>query len=87
MIHEGLLNIRLRQTLLVKGKVKQVLKFLILIQAAYTYDAGPNACLYLLEKDVPVVLAAINAFFPTDKKDEEYYRGLNVDLTNVPEVS
>ncbi|CAL8096327.1 unnamed protein product [Orchesella dallaii] len=53
--------------------------------AAYTYDAGPNACLYLLEKDVPGVLAAVNHVFHTDTKKEEYYRGLSVDLVDVPE--
>lgn len=31
--------------------------------AAYTFDAGPNACLYLLEKDVLTVLALLNVAY------------------------
>lgn len=35
-----------------------------LLQVAYTFDAGPNACLYLLESDVAETLALVNHFFP-----------------------
>ena len=35
--------------------------------AAYTFDAGPNAVIYALEGKMPVVLAAVNSFFPTDE--------------------
>uniref|UniRef100_U5ETY9 Diphosphomevalonate decarboxylase n=1 Tax=Corethrella appendiculata TaxID=1370023 RepID=U5ETY9_9DIPT len=51
------------------------------IKVAYTFDAGPNACLYLLEKDVPDVLRIINYAFPNDNvKSVEYIKGIPVDL-------
>eukprot|EP01119_Soliformovum_irregulare_P015767 TRINITY_DN448_c0_g1_i1.p1 TRINITY_DN448_c0_g1~~TRINITY_DN448_c0_g1_i1.p1 ORF type:complete len:401 (-),score=102.27 TRINITY_DN448_c0_g1_i1:133-1308(-) len=34
------------------------------IQAAYTFDAGPNAVIYLEDKYVPEVLAMLSHFFP-----------------------
>lgn len=46
----------------------------------YTFDAGPNACLYLLEKNVKRVLSFINYVFPNDnQKSVEYVRGISVD--------
>lgn len=38
---------------------------------AYTFDAGPNACLYLLEEAVPTVLAALNAAYAPKKEKGE----------------
>lgn len=56
-------------------------------QVAYTFDAGPNACLYLLEKDVPLVLALVEHFFPKESKsDEGFIRGLKGKLADVPQV-
>lgn len=40
------------------------------IKVAYTFDAGPNACLYLLEKDVPQVIALIKHIFPSSNPDK-----------------
>lgn len=57
-----------------------------MLQVAYTYDAGPNACLYLLENDIPAVIAAVNYMFPTDKSKEEYHRGLEVETKMLPDV-
>ena len=34
------------------------------IQAAYTFDAGPNAVIYALEKDIPEIIALVSTFFP-----------------------
>ncbi|WVQ81743.1 diphosphomevalonate decarboxylase [Cryptococcus sp. DSM 104549] len=42
--------------------------------AAYTFDAGPNAVLYALEKDMPQVLGAIKRFFPTAEETEDPFK-------------
>ncbi|XP_059057675.1 diphosphomevalonate decarboxylase [Achroia grisella] len=36
---------------------------------AYTFDAGPNACLYLVENDVPKVLYLIQHIFPSSSNN------------------
>ncbi|XP_058468264.1 diphosphomevalonate decarboxylase [Malaya genurostris] len=55
------------------------------IRVAYTFDAGPNACLYLLQKDVEEVIAVINKVFPNDSiGSSEYIKGIP---TNLPEVT
>ncbi|XP_035667336.1 diphosphomevalonate decarboxylase-like [Branchiostoma floridae] len=49
------------------------------IKAAYTFDAGPNAVLYLLQDDVPEVLALLRHFFPpssTNNSEREFVQGL-----------
>ncbi|EDW26391.1 GL14496 [Drosophila persimilis] len=49
------------------------------VHAAYTFDAGPNACIYVLKENVAKLLAAIQKVFPTDSIDTvEYLRGLAV---------
>ncbi|GJQ71125.1 hypothetical protein Trydic_g1029 [Trypoxylus dichotomus] len=47
-------------------------------QVAYTYDAGPNACLYVLENNVSEVISIINEIFPANIS-EEYIKGIPVD--------
>ena len=45
-------------------------------KASYTYDAGPNAVLYVLKENVPEVLALVNAVFPPPENEavrEEYF--------------
>ncbi|XP_067635378.1 diphosphomevalonate decarboxylase [Eurosta solidaginis] len=47
---------------------------------AYTFDGGPNACIYLLEKDVSAALAAIQLSFPNDAAQSvEYVKGIPVE--------
>ncbi|XP_034477291.1 diphosphomevalonate decarboxylase [Drosophila innubila] len=49
------------------------------LQAAYTFDAGPNACLYVLAENVPKLLAAIQLAFPNDSQQSvEYVKGIPV---------
>lgn len=36
-------------------------------RVAYTFDAGPNACIYLLEECVSEFIEAVRCFFPSEK--------------------
>jgi diphosphomevalonate decarboxylase len=57
-------------------------------KVAYTFDAGPNACLYLPEKYVKRVLAFFNYVLPNDNQNSvEYLRGTPVDLEAEVSVS
>jgi diphosphomevalonate decarboxylase len=40
-------------------------------QAAYTFDAGPNAVIYALKESVPQLLALVNHFFPAPEGTDE----------------
>jgi diphosphomevalonate decarboxylase len=54
------------------------------IKLAYTFDAGPNACLLLLERDVTDVLATINHLFPNDNQlSIDYVKGLPVEVDDL----
>lgn len=44
---------------------------------AYTFDAGPNACLYLLEESVAEVIGMLNYVFPPKPSIiSDYFRGI-----------
>jgi len=47
--------------------------------AAYTFDAGPNACIFLLEKDVPKMLGLLRHFFSSGK---DFVRGDTFEETS-----
>jgi len=47
--------------------------------ACYTFDAGPNACIFLTEKYVGMVAALLKHFFAGDDSDE-FLRGEDLDL-------
>lgn len=49
------------------------------IKAAYTFDAGPNCCLYLLEEEVPKIISLIKKVLPNDDSSVEYLKGIPVD--------
>jgi mevalonate pyrophosphate decarboxylase len=49
-------------------------------KVCYTFDAGPNACLYVLEKNVKRVLSFFNYAFPNEgQTGSEYVRGIKVE--------
>lgn len=53
-------------------------------KVAYTFDAGPNACLFLLEEDVPRVLSLIRHFFrPVNSCFESFIHGLPIEVPRV----
>lgn len=55
------------------------------VEAAYTYDAGPNAVIYAPAEAMADVLALVNHFFPPAKDTEaEFYRGLVTSPPSAP---
>ncbi|KAK9300898.1 hypothetical protein QLX08_006600 [Tetragonisca angustula] len=46
------------------------------VKVAYTFDAGPNATLYLLEESVPEFMGVLDHFFPPGINLEQYRKGL-----------
>lgn len=62
-------------------------KSVTLPQVAYTFDAGPNACIYLLDKEVPKFLSFLNIIYPNDElPPQEYIRGIPVELKTLKET-
>lgn len=56
------------------------------VRAAYTFDAGSNACIYLLKREVPKFLSFLNIIYPNDQLPQnEYIRGLPVELKTLKE--
>ncbi|KAJ2998909.1 diphosphomevalonate decarboxylase [Globomyces sp. JEL0801] len=53
-------------------------------RAAYTFDAGPNAVLYLNKKHVAEVIGLVNHFFPTttSESDKTLYYGRGINYLN-----
>lgn len=52
------------------------------LQVAYTFDAGPNACLYLLDSSVAETVDLVNFFFPI-KDSKNTVQGLPVPSCNM----
>lgn len=50
-------------------------------RVAYTFDAGPNATLYLLEKDVAQFVSVLDYFFPPiENSIAEYRKGMPIEI-------
>lgn len=48
--------------------------------ACYTFDAGPNACIFLLEKYVGLVAGLLQHFFSAPDSADEFLRGEKVEM-------
>ncbi|KAJ1523530.1 hypothetical protein ONE63_001379 [Megalurothrips usitatus] len=55
-------------------------------KVAYTFDAGPNACLYLLEPAVAETLALVNHFLPGPNSQENAIQGIPVVPVNAQDT-
>lgn len=51
---------------------------------AYSFDAGPNACLFLLEESLPEVLALVEYAFSTTARKGEFFRGTPAVVGKLP---
>jgi diphosphomevalonate decarboxylase len=57
------------------------------LQVAFTFDAGPNACLYLLECEVPKLVSVICHIFPPENEGAEYLQGIPVEKQALSQVN
>lgn len=51
--------------------------YIIIFKVSYTFDAGPNAFLFILEKDLSVFMSELVHVFPSDKSNSKYMRGIS----------
>lgn len=58
-----------------------------IFQVAYTFDAGANACIYLLESEVEDFLSVVNYVFPLNTENfVEYIKGISILPKPISEV-
>ncbi|KAK2140167.1 hypothetical protein LSH36_1457g00007, partial [Paralvinella palmiformis] len=50
------------------------------MKVCYTFDAGPNACLYLPESNVAMALSVIRHFFPPLDNEDGFLHGIPVEI-------
>uniref|UniRef100_A0A8C4HAB4 Diphosphomevalonate decarboxylase n=1 Tax=Dicentrarchus labrax TaxID=13489 RepID=A0A8C4HAB4_DICLA len=48
-------------------------------RAAYTFDAGPNAVIFILQQHVPEFVQAVQHFFPPESNGGQFIKGLPVN--------
>lgn len=57
--------------------------YVLYMQVAYTFDAGPNACLYMLDSEVSNFITILNVVFPSNvSHTNAYVRGIPVQYIN-----
>ncbi|KAK3570968.1 hypothetical protein QTP86_031229 [Hemibagrus guttatus] len=54
-------------------------------RVAYTFDAGPNAVIYLLRDHVPEFVQTVRHFFPPESNGGEFVKGLPVLSASLPD--
>ncbi|KAF5889886.1 diphosphomevalonate decarboxylase, partial [Clarias magur] len=54
-------------------------------RVAYTFDAGPNAVIYLLRDHVAEFVQAVRHFFPPESNGGEFVKGQHVPSASLPE--
>ncbi|XP_072169725.1 diphosphomevalonate decarboxylase-like [Diadema setosum] len=55
-------------------------------KAGYTFDAGPNAVLFILDENVQEMLSLVNYTFPPQDTDgEKFIRGLDSHIEDIPQ--
>ncbi len=59
----------------------------IIFQACYSFDAGPNACIFLPAENVPLVAGLVQHFFPPKENEEDFFRGSKIDIQTPDQVS
>lgn len=58
-------------------------------QIGYTFDAGPNACLFVLENDVDAALSSVMKTFPPPENNvsfDTYVKGIPLQSQHSAEV-
>ena len=62
------------------------MSLLFKLQVAYSFDAGPNACLFMIEDEVPIVMSLVDHFFPPGDIEEEFMTGIPIDVVEADQV-